>query len=417
MVMVMVYVMDSIWMGYKFEKMLGREICKDQKSCQSASNKSERRNDNDDDDDDDDDDDNDTPDTALKKHILQIIRHNNDVNLDGLLKTTKRRKKIHHHHNNNFNNKQKRNSRIKLLKNSQNYFNGATITKLDSLQINPKPVKKNSLLSFYNPEKNNKTNKTLLSSSILDSENENRPHESNDIMTLFRWKNNNNDPTTANVYYPHKVVHLSDDDIDNGDNYRDYWRKSTLKNFHRKHNNNNDLQRDLIHVSVKNRVVRVKGPRGTLTRQFKQQLDIQMMGKKKVLVQKWFGNRKELATVRTICSHIENMIVGVTKGYLYKMRTVYAHFPINVTTSEKNSVVEIRNFLGEKYIRRVEMASGVTCVNSTAQKDELILEGNDIEAVSRSAALIHQSTLVKNKDIRKFLDGIYVSEKTNVLVE
>jgi large subunit ribosomal protein L9e len=27
------------------------------------------------------------------------------------------------------------------------------------------------------------------------------------------------------------------------------------------------------------------------------------------------------------------------------------------------------------------------------------------------AASIHQSTLVKNKDIRKFLDGIYVSEK------
>lgn len=32
-----------------------------------------------------------------------------------------------------------------------------------------------------------------------------------------------------------------------------------------------------------------------------------------------------------------------------------------------------------------------------------------------SAALIHQSTLVKNKDIRKFLDGIYVSDKTTVV--
>ena len=30
------------------------------------------------------------------------------------------------------------------------------------------------------------------------------------------------------------------------------------------------------------------------------------------------------------------------------------------------------------------------------------------------AALIQQSTTVKNKDIRKFLDGIYVSEKTTV---
>lgn len=31
-----------------------------------------------------------------------------------------------------------------------------------------------------------------------------------------------------------------------------------------------------------------------------------------------------------------------------------------------------------------------------------------------SAALIHQSVLVKRKDIRKFLDGIYVSDKTTV---
>jgi ribosomal protein L6P/L9E len=32
-----------------------------------------------------------------------------------------------------------------------------------------------------------------------------------------------------------------------------------------------------------------------------------------------------------------------------------------------------------------------------------------------SAALIQQSTTVKNKDIRKFLDGLYVSEKTTVV--
>lgn len=32
-----------------------------------------------------------------------------------------------------------------------------------------------------------------------------------------------------------------------------------------------------------------------------------------------------------------------------------------------------------------------------------------------SAALIQQATTVKNKDIRKFLDGIYVSEKGTVV--
>lgn len=171
-----------------------------------------------------------------------------------------------------------------------------------------------------------------------------------------------------------------------------------------------------IKASVRARVVTIKGPRGVLKRSFKHlALDMYMVNKRNLKVEKWFGAKKELAAVRTVCSHIENMIKGVTMGFQYKMRAVYAHFPINCVTSENNTVIEIRNFLGEKYIRRVKMAPGVTVVNSTAQKDELIVEGNDIEAVSGSAALIQQSTTVKNKDIRKFLDGLYVSEKTTVV--
>merc|ERR1711974_46365 len=99
----------------------------------------------------------------------------------------------------------------------------------------------------------------------------------------------------------------------------------------------------------------------------------------------------------------------------YKMRAVYAHFPINCVISNEGKHIEIRKFLGEKYIRKVDMADGVTVVSSTKQKDELIIEGNDLEKVSQSAADIQQSTTVKKKDIRKFLDGIYVSEKTTVV--
>nr|XP_045371648.1 60S ribosomal protein L9-like [Camelus bactrianus] len=168
-----------------------------------------------------------------------------------------------------------------------------------------------------------------------------------------------------------------------------------------------------VDITLKGRTVIATGPRGTLRRDFNHinvKLSLFAKKKKRLRVDKWWGNRKELATVCTICSHVQNRIKGVTLGFRYKMRSVYAHIPINVVVQD-GSLVEIQNFLGEKYIHRVCVRPGVACSVSQTQKDELVLEGNDIELVSNSAALIQQATAAKSKDIRKFLDGIYVSEK------
>ncbi|KAF7355412.1 Protein-S-isoprenylcysteine O-methyltransferase [Mycena sanguinolenta] len=174
-----------------------------------------------------------------------------------------------------------------------------------------------------------------------------------------------------------------------------------------------------IDVSIKSRLITVTGPRGTLSKNVRHvNMDIRLVknaNKNRVTLAVWQGGRKHVACLRTIRSLINNMIIGVTKGFQYKMRAVYAHFPINCIIQDSGRQVEIRNFLGEKTVRHVSMLEGVTVAESTAQKDELVIEGNDIDMVSQSAASIHGSCLVRNKDIRKFLDGIYVSGKGTIV--
>jgi large subunit ribosomal protein L9e len=63
-------------------------------------------------------------------------------------------------------------------------------------------------------------------------------------------------------------------------------------------------------------------------------MDISRPSKTTIGVKVWHGARKHVACIRTITSHIENMITGVTKGFEYKMRFVYAHFPINANISD-----------------------------------------------------------------------------------
>ena len=55
--------------------------------------------------------------------------------------------------------------------------------------------------------------------------------------------------------------------------------------------------------------------------------------------------RKNVAALRTVRTLIANLITGVTKGYLYKMRYVYAHFPITLNLDKNDNdcyEVEIR---------------------------------------------------------------------------
>ena len=169
-----------------------------------------------------------------------------------------------------------------------------------------------------------------------------------------------------------------------------------------------------VTVTIKARDVTVEGSRGKLQKAFKSRsMDFTTISDRRIRVDLWGGSKKEVACVRSTTAHIENMIKGVTKGFRYKMRFVYAHFPINATIID-NKKIEIRNFLGEKRVREITMLDGCTITKSTDVKDQIVIEGNDLSKVSLSCAQISDQAKVRNKDIRKFLDGIYVSEKGHI---
>lgn len=94
------------------------------------------------------------------------------------------------------------------------------------------------------------------------------------------------------------------------------------------------------------------------------------------------------------------------------MRLIHAHFPINAKVENGGKIVEIKNFLGGHHLKRLNMLGDTTCRLSTDVKDELIFEGVDNAAVSLSCAQVGQVCKIGRKDERKFLDGIYVTDRT-----
>merc|ERR1712205_288071 len=159
-------------------------------------------------------------------------------------------------------------------------------------------------------------------------------------------------------------------------------------------------------------VVKVSGPRGSLQKSFRHMsIDLYMPDEKTVKVEKWFAGSKELAVLKTCCSHIQNMIDGVTKGFEYRMKMVYAHFPTNVQIAGNGQSLDIVNFIGQKVKFHVDCLDGVKVERDPNLNTEILIHGNDLENVSKTCALISQKCAIKNKDIRKFLDGIYVSNK------
>jgi len=161
-----------------------------------------------------------------------------------------------------------------------------------------------------------------------------------------------------------------------------------------------------VEAKIDGRVVTIKGEKGILTRDFSKAPVLIQLEDKAIKVQANWPRKREVALVGTVSSHIQNMITGVTKGFTYKLKIVFSHFPISVRVKE--NVVSIENFTGERSPRHVKIM-GDTKVS--VKEDDVIVQGISLEDVSQTAANIERGTKVKVKDPRVFLDGIFIYEK------
>ncbi|MDO5824189.1 50S ribosomal protein L6 [Methanobrevibacter sp.] len=161
-----------------------------------------------------------------------------------------------------------------------------------------------------------------------------------------------------------------------------------------------------VEVIIENKEVSVKGPNGEDSRKFtypnvsiKEENDV-------VVLETAFPKKKDKAMIGTTRAHINNMIIGVTDGFTYHMKIVFAHFPMTVKV-QKDTVV-IDNFLGERHPRTAKV---VGSSKVSVKGDEVTITGINKEHVGQTMANLEQATKIKGRDPRVFQDGIYLISK------
>ncbi|MFQ5941655.1 MAG: 50S ribosomal protein L6 [Nitrososphaerales archaeon] len=150
-------------------------------------------------------------------------------------------------------------------------------------------------------------------------------------------------------------------------------------------------------------ILEVSGPHGNVKKNFEKIPVNLTIDDKKITVMPYGKRKKDLAITNTCRSIIRNMTAGVLNGYTYKLKIVFAHFPISINIKGKQ--ISIENFFGERSPRVIDIIGD--CKVSLEEED-LVIKGPSLEDVSQTAANVELGTKIKDKDQRVFLDGLYI---------
>lgn len=162
-----------------------------------------------------------------------------------------------------------------------------------------------------------------------------------------------------------------------------------------------------VTATLDGNMVTISGPNGSISREFvSPRHDIFQEGGA-LLVRVDMPRSKEKALAGTWAAHLNNMVKGTTVGFTYKLKVLYSHFPMTVSQSGNEFIVN--NYFGEKVPRRADILPGVTI--KIENKTDVIVTGVNKENVGQTAANIERCTTVKNRDRRVFQDGIYLISK------
>ncbi|MDL2246202.1 50S ribosomal protein L6 [Methanobrevibacter sp. OttesenSCG-928-K11] len=152
--------------------------------------------------------------------------------------------------------------------------------------------------------------------------------------------------------------------------------------------------------------VSIKGPNGQISRKFTHPNVNIKIDDNKVILETSFPKKKDKAMIGTTKAHISNMIIGVTDGFTYHMKIVFAHFPMTVKPA--GDKVNIDNFLGERHPRHAKIVGDAKV---SVKGDEVTITGVNKEDVGQTMANLEQATKIKGRDPRVFQDGIYLTSK------
>jgi large subunit ribosomal protein L6 len=153
-----------------------------------------------------------------------------------------------------------------------------------------------------------------------------------------------------------------------------------------------------------------QGTKGKVSKTFRNEYVAMEFKDKKIRIFTKREKKTDLAVVGTWESIVNSAFTGVTKGFIYTMKIVYAHFPVKVTV--KGNEVHLDNFLGEKSPRKITLGPETKV---TVKGDMVTVEGSDLEVTGNAAARIERMSKIKGFDPRVFQDGIYIVRKGDVI--